>query len=314
MYISDKIYGQWEISEPVLRDLINSHAMQRLKGIAQFGPPEEFYHKKGFSRYEHSIGVFLLLRKLGATLEEQVAGLLHDASHTAFSHVIDTVLGDPSIEDFQDKKHLERLLKSDIKQILEKYEIDIYRIADFEKFGLLERNAPDLCADRIDYTLREIALSDVDLAKKLVDALCIFHELIIFKNVVSAKQFAMIYLKLNKEHWTGFEAVSRYYQLAGILKKALQKDIIKKDDLWKTDAEVINKLIACNESELMDKLNLMKEKTTSIRFGISHRKKFRYIDPHILVDGSCLPLTQLDTEYGSMLKDEKKLSAEGITI
>jgi HD superfamily phosphohydrolase len=33
----------------------------------------------------------LLVRRLGASLEEQIAALLHDVSHTAFSHVIDSV-------------------------------------------------------------------------------------------------------------------------------------------------------------------------------------------------------------------------------
>lgn len=42
-------------------------------------------------RYDHSVGVMLLIRMLGGTLEEQIAGLLHDVSHTAFSHVADYV-------------------------------------------------------------------------------------------------------------------------------------------------------------------------------------------------------------------------------
>jgi len=50
------------------------------------------------TRFDHSVGVMLLIRKLGAgsspasaLLKEQVAALLHDVSHTAFSHVIDYV-------------------------------------------------------------------------------------------------------------------------------------------------------------------------------------------------------------------------------
>lgn len=43
--------------------------------------------------YDHSMGVFVILRARGAPLEEQIAGLLHDVSHTAFSHVGDWVYG-----------------------------------------------------------------------------------------------------------------------------------------------------------------------------------------------------------------------------
>ena len=43
------------------------------------------------TRFEHSLGVFALLRRLRAPRREQVAGLLHDISHTAFSHAVDFV-------------------------------------------------------------------------------------------------------------------------------------------------------------------------------------------------------------------------------
>ena len=46
--------------------------------------------------FEHSLGVYLLLRRLGADRREQVAGLLHDISHTAFSHAVDFLISSGS--------------------------------------------------------------------------------------------------------------------------------------------------------------------------------------------------------------------------
>jgi len=156
MEISDSLYGNFKISENVLEELVNGKSIQRLKGISQFGIPEGYFHRKNFSRYEHSIGVFLLLRKLNASLEEQIAGLLHDVSHTAFSHVIDWVLGDPTKEDYQDLNHLKIISNSEIPKILKKHSFDYERISQLESFPLLERESPSLCADRVDYSLREI--------------------------------------------------------------------------------------------------------------------------------------------------------------
>lgn len=65
--------------------------------------------------------MYILLNRLGASEEEQVAGLLHDISHTAFSHLIDWVIGDSSKEDYQDKRHLSVLLENEIAQILSNY-------------------------------------------------------------------------------------------------------------------------------------------------------------------------------------------------
>lgn len=73
--------------------------MQRLKGISQFRIPDKYYFKDNYSRFEHSIGVMVLLGKLGASQEEQIAGLLHDVSHKAFSHVYDWVVVDYSGSD-----------------------------------------------------------------------------------------------------------------------------------------------------------------------------------------------------------------------
>ena len=57
MNIHDRIYGEFKITEPVLTELIESPAIQRLKGIHQFGMPQRYYPYPGFSRYEHSVGV-----------------------------------------------------------------------------------------------------------------------------------------------------------------------------------------------------------------------------------------------------------------
>ncbi|MCJ7703374.1 MAG: HD domain-containing protein, partial [Anaerolineales bacterium] len=88
MIYSDPVYGPVEITEPVLLDLMESRAIQRLHGVLQHGVSALVGITSPTSRFEHSVGALLLVRRLGASLEEQVAALLHDISHTAFSHVI----------------------------------------------------------------------------------------------------------------------------------------------------------------------------------------------------------------------------------
>ena len=88
----DRVYGSVAIDEPAILDLIGCATFQRLKGVRQAGPSALAFPFKDVTRFEHSLGVFLLLRRLGADRREQVAGLLHDVSHTAFSHAVDFVV------------------------------------------------------------------------------------------------------------------------------------------------------------------------------------------------------------------------------
>src|SRR5947208_342923 len=88
----DRVYGDAVIEEPGILELIGCPTFERLKGVRQAGPSALAFPFKNVTRFEHSLGVFLLLRRLGADRREQVAGLLHDISHTAFSHAVDFLI------------------------------------------------------------------------------------------------------------------------------------------------------------------------------------------------------------------------------
>jgi len=311
MIIKDRVYGKEKINEQVLIDLINSAAVQRLKEISQFGLPEEYYHLPTFSRFEHSIGVMILLRRLNAGLEEQTAGLLHDVSHTAFSHVIDWVIGDPTKEDHQDKTLLKTFEETEIKNILERHGFNCKKIADVKTYSLLEQPAPGLCADRVDYSLREIKFlhSEQD-AEKILRDLKNVNGKIILASIEAAELFAKHYVNLNKEHWAGREAKARFYILANILKKAIKEKIISLEDMMKTDKEIIKSLNKSNHEEILSGLRILKngfylKKTDK---GIILQKKFRYVNPEFFHNGKIISLSEFSEKYKKTLEEERKRS------
>lgn len=253
----------------------------------------------------------ILLRRHGARLEEQIAGLLHDASHTAFSHLIDWLDGDTTKEDSQDRFHLERLLASNARPILEKYGYNIRRIANHHFFPLLEWDAPDLCADRIDYSVREFT---PELAQSTLKNLTIHNNEIVFTNRGAAKAFALAYLSLQMEHWGGYEAISRYKIFSSALRYAINQGWINKKDLMVDDIHVLDRL-----KERSDK------KMTRILDVLSHRplpdlqkesdptqKKFRHVDPKYLDENESVRLSEQDTEFKSRLEDARSMNAQGI--
>jgi len=313
MKINDKVYGIENVKENVLIDLIKSKPLQRLKDISQLGMPDEYMSLKGFSRYEHSVGAMVLLKRLGAGLEEQVAGLLHDISHTPFSHVIDWVFGDPTKEDYQDNIYEEFLKNSEVPLILKKYNLDINFISNNENFKLLEREAPKLCADRLDYSLRQIKIKDKQgLIQKILNDLSVNDGQIVFLNKEIAESFAKEYIHLQKFQWAGDQARTRYHILSGILKKALEKKLINFDDLKKTETPLLKILNKSNDEFISYNLNLLKNgfKTVYDENGIELRKKFRYIDPEVLMNGKCSPLSRLSKNYFYLVESEKKQKDE----
>ncbi len=308
MKIIDNIYGEEEINEQVLIDLINSQEIQRLKEISQFGLPERYYHIPVFSRYEHSIGVLILLRRLGANLDEQIAGLLHDISHTAFSHVIDWVIGDPTKEDHQDNIYKEILINSKIPRILENHGMNHNNFLVLEDFSLLEREAPSLCADRIDYSLRELVNINGERVNFLINDLKNYNRQIVFVSKETARIFARKYINLQNNHWAGTQARARYYLLREILKEALDNEIIFVTDFKKTDEEIISRLIDSGNSSIINQLNLLKKQIffKEDEKGIPLRKKFRYVDPEILIGEKIRRLSELSEEYFNILEREKQ--------
>ena len=92
--------------------------MQRLKSIHQYGVGYYTTHTEEYNRFDHSVGVFVVLKKKGAKLDEQIAGLLHDVSHTVFSHVGDWVFGKEYQEDdYQSTIHRLYLAVSGVETI-----------------------------------------------------------------------------------------------------------------------------------------------------------------------------------------------------
>ena len=317
MLVKDRIYGKYEIEEPVLLDLLNSKELQRLKKIAQYGMPEEYYSfLPGFNRFEHSVGVALLLKKLNASLEEQVAGLIHDVSHAAFSHVADLVFGKETNEDYQDSIHLDFLLKSNIKDILTEHGFEIDKVANFDNFKLLDREIPFLCVDRIDYALREFKLwAEPGIVNDCLENFLVTQDSrIVFTDSKTAKNFAISYLKCQREHWGSFEAVWRYHVLSQVLKESLDKGILTEEDFLEDDESVLRKIYLNENENLIGKLEEMKRIGNHKSMGLVKKKKFRYVDPEVLIGEEVKRLSEIDKDFVKILEEQKNLNKKGVKI
>ena len=258
MEYEDRIYGKVEIGESVILDLLESPSLQRMKGIYQHGHFEPYFPGSRLSRFEHSVGVFILLKIFGARLEEQTAGLIHDVSHTVFSHCGDyiynkagaliyqtTVCYNSEInQDFQDSYHKRFVEESEIPEILRKHGINYKFILDDSKFPLKEKPLPDLCADRIDYSLRTaLVFREINSAEYFLGNLTAENGRWIFKNFESAKKYAELFLKLNTNYYAGLPSAVMFRTVGDYLRLALLKGYISENDFYATDKIVLSNVV-----------------------------------------------------------------------
>jgi len=324
MIYQDRIYGKVKIEEPVILELIKSSSLQRLKGIDQVGYLPLCskllgfrYSKVKHDRLEHSMGVFILLKKFGASIKEQIAGLIHDVSHPVFSHCIDYALkeGSEKNQTYQDKIFADFVLNSEIPKILNKFIFRINEILNKNNFPLLEKELPDLCADRIDYCLRNAFIyEEIDLKKinYFLGHFLIRNDSWVFKNFKSAKKFANLYLKMNKLYWSGFPSAVMFKTVGDTIKYALQGGYIKKEDLFTTDEEVIAKIKEkLNKDEVLEMLfgrmqGKIKSENNSKDYDASLFCKSRVVDPFCIIGGEIKKISEIDKNWAKIVKEESK--------
>jgi len=289
--ISDVLYGEFEVDQ-VVEELISSKSMQRLKGIHQNGASYLMNEKWNVTRFDHSVGVMLLVKKLGGSVKEQIASLLHDVSHTAFSHVIDYVF-DNEDESYHEEIFSSVVKNSEIPAILAKYGYNYEDILlDDSKWTLLERSAPELCADRVDYTLRDMYtygyVSLEEVHSFLEDVIAVDGKMVV-QSVEMAEWFTETYYKEVIDFFMEPMNIYGNDMLAKTLKVALHKRIIHADDFLLEDEELISKLQQCNDPEveaLLSKVHPnVKVKEDRNDYDLHQKNKVRLIDPPLLREG-----------------------------
>ncbi|PWK79610.1 hypothetical protein LX99_00067 [Mucilaginibacter oryzae] len=287
MKLADNLYGQFEI-ELVLADLLYSTPVQRLRNVHQGGAIFLVNPAINHTRYQHSVGVMYLVKWLGGSMEEQIAALLHDASHTAFSHVADYIFENLN-EDYHESIFEDVIVQSEVPAILKRhgYSIDILFN---QQHKILEQPLPALCADRVDYTLRDLYHAGLIT---LAEVKCFLTQLVLQDDKIallsggSALWISNKFLQLNNNYFKKPEHVYANIKMAGLLKYALQNGVINTGDLLKDDFDVLALLMKDTECNIS--LEDIKSMSRFKHFAAEHATalfKKRELHPAVLYSAS----------------------------
>lgn len=319
------IYGSATITEPVLIELIKSPAFERLKHIHQYGVMRFARQDPYYTRHEHSLGVFYITRLYGAPLEEQIAALLHDVSHTVFSHVGDRFFKSNYFmgsDAYQDAVHEEYLEKTGIAAILEKYGFSQACCPQAkQRQRCFDQKLPDLCADRIEYNLMGGLIDNLITKTEIQNILGHLHfenEQWFFDDVAAAKRFGLISITLTEQRWGASWSGVVDHCAALALQRACDIGLITVDDVrFSVDDVIWQKLKNSDDAEIVAKLACIQDchnhycHCSPQEAGISIRGKFSGTDPLVkTADGLCR-LSEIDAAYKQEFERVKKLATCG---
>lgn len=313
MQIHDRIYGQIEIDDPLIVALIHCQPMQRLKRISQDGACHFLQPHINGTRYEHSIGVWHLSKLFQRSREEQVASLLHDVPHTAFSHVIDYVVGDAN-QEYHERFHTQIVMESEIPAILSQYGMDIDVVMDVERFPLLENSLPDVSTDRLDYFLRDglmLNLMPQFLIDETLRQIRFDAEKLYFEDLRLASTLAILFMNCTKLIWSEPNSIGSWSLLADAIKVGYDEGWIMEADFFSDDQTLLEKLQASGDARVQANLARLQpgkffEYAPKEQAEFYRANKARYIDPLVKTNGGFRRVSELVHNFKMAVEEFKE--------
>ncbi|WP_147802693.1 HD domain-containing protein [Alkalicoccus halolimnae] len=165
----DPVHRYIHVNDELIWELIGTREFQRLRRIRQLGTTYLTFHGAEHTRFNHSLGVYEIMRRMLENLEKKMtwdtderlvclaAALLHDVGHGPFSHSFEKVFQ----TDHEEWTRWIILGETEINAVLKRMGEDFpERVADviaktYENKLIVSLISSQIDADRMDYLLRD---------------------------------------------------------------------------------------------------------------------------------------------------------------
>ncbi|TPG70060.1 HD domain-containing protein [Brevibacillus laterosporus] len=172
----DPVHRYVHVREKVIWELIDSPEFQRLRRIRQLGTSYFTFHGGEHSRFNHSLGVYEIMRRILETFEGRVklpyeekllclcAALLHDVGHGPFSHSFEKVFRldheEWTRKIIMGETGINRILRTVSESFPKKVAEVIAKT--YENKLIVSLISSQIDADRMDYLLRDAYYTGVN--------------------------------------------------------------------------------------------------------------------------------------------------------
>ena len=251
-----------------------------------------------FSSLDHSVAVALIIWHFTHDKKQTLSGLFHDIATPAFKHCVDFLNGDYMAQESTEDLTTEIIKRSsEIVKLLERDNIKVSEIEDYNIYPIADNDTPRLSADRLEYSLSNALftykLLDIESIKEIYNDIEIQknseNEMELgFKTKKIARKFVKVTSRLSIIYREDRTRYSMQF-IADILKQLSNENKISKQDLYNLkESEIIDVIESSKYNKIFNiwknatKVKTSKEEPKDVYY-VHHGAKIRYIDP--LVNG-----------------------------
>ncbi|TPX34810.1 hypothetical protein SmJEL517_g02531 [Synchytrium microbalum] len=323
----DRVYGTVKIPGHIQKLVNNSLALCRLSKVYQAGTGVLLNHfghdddQRPVDRLEHSIGVALLVERLGGDDHQQVGFDFDVRSMDEDSwHEI-------NVEEFVNKTDLPTFFTQD----------ELSSLLHLSHHTLVEQPTPLMCADRIDYFLRDVIALRVDCHQigltddtsrsiwvgRFIKSLTVAANddgvtIMVTTDRDLANEAAILFMKLNDDVYISAQSVGVYHLTAKLLHRALDLEILCEDDFDSRGDEEVWRMVeegVARDVEMSQLWEILHSAKTEYKLCLGNASeegrwkslasdvslRMRYVDPSVLVDGRIQPASALNGDLKQRL-------------
>ena len=208
-----------------------------------------------YSRYDHSMGVALIVWHFTRSMEQTLAALFHDVTTPTFAHVVDFLNGDHLRQESTEAGVAECLAASpEICGLLAEYGISLDDVSDYHRYPVADNHSPALSADRLEYTMGNLlnyGFASLPQLQELYEDLMVGTDEVgrpelTFRTPEKAVEFACMALKTARVYVADEDRFAME-ALAQLLRQAMTRGVLTYADLSGTEPPLIEKLCADGE-------------------------------------------------------------------
>lgn len=313
----------WKIYSGEIPDFLleaaETDAVRRLKYVGmncgcEYTSFPRFRDIGGYSRFDHSMGVALIVWSLTRDRAQTLAGLLHDVATPTFAHVIDFLRGDHLTQEATEEGTSAIIEGSaGLQRLLRKNGLRTEEVSDYHIYPVADNDSPRLSADRLEYSLGNMLNYGI---RSMSEAESYYRDLVLTENEEGETEIAFLHAETASAFACAALDCSKIYvsdedryamqALAELLGGAVKDGVLSERDFAGTEPELIEKLTRNEKyAELWKKFCAMS------RMAVSHKEteegawrkifaKKRCINPLVAGRGR---LAELDGAYAGKLAE-----------